>query len=73
MPDGQRLKVLCATVEDRAGVPGEILEAAGKGLLVAAGEGALRLLEVQPAGKCAMDGASYLRGYPLVPGVRLTC
>jgi methionyl-tRNA formyltransferase len=71
MPDGQRLKVLRAAVEDRAGAPGEILEAAGRGLLVAAGEGALRLLEVQPAGKCAMDGASYLRGYPLVPGIRL--
>jgi len=73
MPDGQRLKVLCSAIEDRAGVPGEILEAAGRGLLVATGEGALRLLAVQPAGKCAMDGDSYLRGYPLVPGVRLTC
>jgi methionyl-tRNA formyltransferase len=71
MPDGQRLKVLCAAVEDRAGVPGEILETAGRGLLVATGEGALRLLEVQPAGKCVMDGASYLRGYPLVQGIRL--
>ncbi|MEI8205457.1 MAG: methionyl-tRNA formyltransferase [Kiritimatiellales bacterium] len=71
LPDGQRLKVLSVSVEDRSGVPGEILEAAGSGLLVAAGERALRLLEVQPAGKCAMDGASYLRGYPLVPGIRL--
>ena len=71
MPDGNRLKVLSAAVEDRSGPPGEILEAAGAGLLVAAGEGALRLLEVQPAGKCAMDGSSYLRGYSPVPGVRL--
>lgn len=71
MPDGQRLKVLCAAVEDRSGAPGEILEASGAGPLVAAGEGALRLLEVQPAGKNAMDGASYLRGYPLPPGLRL--
>lgn len=71
MPDGQRLKVLRAAVETRSGSPGEILEAAGTGLLIAAGEGALRLLEVQPAGKKAMDGASYLRGYPLKPGIRL--
>lgn len=71
MPDGQRLKVLCASVEDRSGQPGEILETEGAGLLVAAGEGALRLIEVQPAGKRAMDGASYLRGYPLEPGLRL--
>lgn len=71
MPDGQRLKVLCAAVEGRSGVPGEILEAAGRGLLVATGEGALRLLKVQPSGRCAMDGASYLRGYPPAPGIRL--
>jgi methionyl-tRNA formyltransferase len=71
MPDGQRLKVVRAAVEDRAGSPGEILEATGAGLLIATGEGTLRLLEVQPSGKCVMDGASYLRGYPLTPGVRL--
>jgi len=71
LPDGQRLKVLRAGVEKRDGAPGEILEAEGAGPLVAAGEGALRLLEVQPAGKCAMDGASYLRGYPLVQGSQL--
>jgi methionyl-tRNA formyltransferase len=71
LPDGRRLKVLRAAVEDRAGAPGEILEAKGSGLLVAAGQGALRLLEVQPAGKCAMDGASYLRGRPPAPGSRL--
>lgn len=71
LPDGQRLKILKAGVEARAGIPSEVLEGGGAGLLVATGEGALRLLEVQPAGKCAMDGASYLRGYPMAPGVRL--
>jgi len=71
MPDGQRLKILRAAVEDRSGMPGQILEAAGAGLLVAAGEGSLRLLEVQPAGKCVMDGAAYLRGHPPAAGVRL--
>lgn len=70
LPDGQRLKILRAAVENRKGVPGELLEASGPGLLVAAGEGALRLLEVQPAGKCAMDGASYLRGHSPAPGSR---
>jgi methionyl-tRNA formyltransferase len=71
MPDGQRLKVVSAVVEDHAGFPGEVLDVAGAGPLVAAGKGALRLLEVQPSGKRVMDGASYLRGYPLTPGVRL--
>lgn len=72
MPDGRRLKIVRAAVEDRAGAPGEILDAGEGGPLVAAGEGALRLLEVQPAGKGSMDGASYLRGYPLMPGLRLS-
>ncbi len=71
MPDGQRLKVVRAAVGDRTGIPGEILDVSGAGPLVATGEGSLRLLEVQPSGKRSMDGASYLRGYPLTPGVRL--
>lgn len=71
MPDGQRLKVVRAAVESRIGTPGEILETTGAYPLIAAGEGALQLLEVQPAGKCVMDGASYLRGYSLTPGIRL--
>jgi methionyl-tRNA formyltransferase len=70
-PDGRRLKVLRAAVEDRTGTSGEVLESTGSGLLVAAGEGALRLLEVQPAGKNAMDGAAYLRGYSPEPGLHL--
>ncbi len=68
----QRLKVLVARVEDGCGEPGEVLEAAGDGLLVATGEGALCLIDVQPAGKKVMDGAAYLRGYPTVPGAHLS-
>jgi methionyl-tRNA formyltransferase len=72
LPDGSRLKILKTAVEVcTGGIPGEILEAAGAGPLVAAGKGALRLIEVQPSGKCAMDGASYLRGYPMPKGMRL--
>jgi methionyl-tRNA formyltransferase len=71
LPDGSRLKILKTVVEVRIGAPGELLEAGGKGPLVATGDGALRLIEVQPSGKCAMDGASYLRGYPMPQGVHL--
>jgi methionyl-tRNA formyltransferase len=72
-PSGsQRLMILRAAVEPGCGSPGEILDAAGSGPLVATGEGALRLLEVQPAGKRAMDGAAYLRGHPLQPGTCLS-
>lgn len=72
MPDGQRLKIVRVSVEVCKGAPGEILDVSGAGPLVAAGEGSLRLLEVQPSGKCVMDGASYLRGYSLTPGVLLS-
>lgn len=67
----QRLTVWRAAAEPGRGAPGEILDVSGAGPLVAAGEGALRLLNVQPAGKRPMDGAAYLRGHPLRPGIRL--
>ena len=67
----QRVKVLRARAEAGSGVPGEVLDAGGDGPLVATGSAALRLLEVQPAGKKLMDGPAYLRGYPLEPGSQL--
>lgn len=67
----QRLKIFSARVESGSGSPGEILDAAGDGFLVATGEGALRLTDVQPAGKKTMAGAAYLRGYPLQQGDQL--
>ena len=66
-----RVKIFRAEVESGRGAPGEILDVSGAGPLVATGEGALRLLEVQPAGKRFMDGAAYLRGHPLRSGDRL--
>lgn len=49
--------------------PGTILPAKGK-LLVAAGEGVLELLEVQPAGKKRMSGRDFWNGYLPKPGER---
>ena len=66
-----RIKIFRAEVESGCGIPGEVLDVSGSGPLVATSEGALRLLEVQPAGKRAMDGAAYLRGYPLHSGDQL--
>lgn len=71
LPGGERLKVWNAAVEERCGSPGELLDVSGAGPLIAAGERALRLLEVQPAGRKVMDGAAYLRGCSLEPGMRL--
>lgn len=51
--------------------PGTILEAEGDALVVAAGEGALALEILRPAGKKAMNAAAFLRGYPVVRGDRL--
>ncbi len=63
---GQRLQIRRArALTERSGVPGQILElptAAGRGPVVAARNGAVELLLVQPQGKRAMSGADYLRG-----------
>ena len=62
---GTRLKVLRTEVaSDGGGRPGEVL-ADG---LVAAGEGALRLVEVKPAGKRAMTAEEMFRGLRPAPG-----
>lgn len=48
--------------------PGEVVTADGGRLVIAAGEGALELLRVQPSGKRVLDSAEFLRGYPVLPG-----
>ncbi|MGF7029815.1 methionyl-tRNA formyltransferase [Paenibacillus mucilaginosus] len=52
-------------------VPGTVLEAGERGIAVAAGSGVLRLTEVQPAGKKAMDAATLVRGGQLQRGTVL--
>ena len=58
----ERVKVLRAGLADGSGVPGEVLDDA---LTVACGSGAVRLLELQRAGKKPMGAAEFLRGFPL--------
>lgn len=50
--------------------PGTVLEADGR-LLIAAGSGAIELLEIQPAGKRTMTASEFLRGHPMKPGQQL--
>ena len=64
----ERLKVLNARVADGKGVPGEVLDDT---LLVACAEGAVRLTEVQRAGKRPVSAVEFLRGCKLRPGDRL--
>lgn len=66
---GERLKILYAEPCDGRGTPGDVLDAA---LTIATGDGALKLLRVQRAGKTPMAPQDFLRGFPLKPGDRLT-
>lgn len=52
-------------------IPGMVLEAGDRGIAVATGDGVLRITELQPAGKKAMDAAAFARGGQLTPGTVL--
>ncbi|MDD9899745.1 MAG: methionyl-tRNA formyltransferase [Alphaproteobacteria bacterium] len=65
MRNGKRLKVLEAEIADGSGKPGAILH---RDLIVACGEGALKLTRVQPQDKKPMDGLSYVNGLHLNVG-----
>ncbi len=65
LPGGELLKVWRAVEEAGNGRPGELLD---DHLLVATGRGALRLVEVQPAGKPRMPASAFLNGHPLHKG-----
>ena len=65
---GMRMKALRCRLGAGQGEPGEALD---DGLLIACGEGALRLLEVQREGRGPMQAADFLRGNPLPAGNKL--
>jgi methionyl-tRNA formyltransferase len=60
--DSQNLKIFSASVVDLNGQPGELLRS-DKDLIVAAGQSALSLAEIQLEGKLRMNTAEFLRGY----------
>ncbi len=64
----ERIKVLRSTLGDGRGQPGEVLD---DRLTIACGEGAVRLVEIQRAGKRAMTSEEFLRGVTLPRGTRL--
>jgi methionyl-tRNA formyltransferase len=69
------LKIHRAKVEDAdsQGVPGSVAVASpNDGIVISCGKGQLRLLDVQPEGKNAMDGASFVRGYRLQEGISIS-
>jgi methionyl-tRNA formyltransferase len=66
--EGVRIKALLSRVGQGAGAPGEVLD---DNLLIACGEGAVRLLTVQREGRGPLAAGVFLRGQPVPAGARL--
>ena len=66
---GERLKILVAEPVGGNGRPGEVIS---DDLTISCGDGALKLLKVQRAGKSAMAAAELLKGFALPRGTLLT-
>jgi methionyl-tRNA formyltransferase len=65
---GERVKILAAETVEGQGPPGHLID---DRLTVACGAGALRLLKLQRAGKAALPGQDFQRGFPLARGTAL--
>jgi methionyl-tRNA formyltransferase len=66
--DALRVKVLRLTRGEGSGPPGTVLDGS---LTVACGDGAVRLVQVQRAGRQPMSAAEFQRGTPIPAGTRL--
>ena len=66
----ERVKVLRTLLlpDSPGGPPGTVLDNA---FAIACGQGAVRVVEVQRAGKRPMSAAEFLRGLPIAPGARI--
>ena len=69
--DGLEVKLFRAVVAEGRGEPGTMLTAGGR-LLIATGQGAVEVEEVQPAGKERMGAADWMRGRGAAVGRRFT-
>ncbi|MDO5134440.1 MAG: methionyl-tRNA formyltransferase [Eubacteriales bacterium] len=71
---GKSLKVWKSQVEEteQKGEPGTVFAVDKKGIHVLCGQGGLILTEVQLEGKKRMDAESFLRGFSVEPGTKLT-
>lgn len=65
---GERIKVLSAAVMELSGAPGDVLDGQ---LTIACGDGAIRPLAVQRAGRGVMTSNELLRGFSIDIGTRL--
>ena len=69
--DGREVKLFGAHVVEERGSPGAV-RSTDDGLLITAGSGAVRVDEVQPAGKPRMTAADWVRGRGVRAGQRFT-
>jgi methionyl-tRNA formyltransferase len=65
------LKIWRAGVAQANGEPGAVLETGPEGIVVACGNGALKIQELQRAGGKRLTAAQFLAGFPLAAGERL--
>jgi methionyl-tRNA formyltransferase len=65
------LKIYRTSPSKGSGEPGEVIEAEGESLVVACGERAIEVKEIQREGKAKMSAEEFLRGYTFHPGDRL--
>lgn len=63
-----RIKVLRCAIADGRGEPGEVID---DHLTIACGDGAIRVSQLQRAGKQPMTAEEFLRGTPIAKGVRV--
>lgn len=66
--DGTSMKIWKAVPDANGGVPGTVLSANKDGIVVACGEGALRLCELQKAGGKRLVAGQFLAGTPIAVG-----
>jgi methionyl-tRNA formyltransferase len=70
-PKSQRLKIWKAEIVERSGSAGKIILADKNGIVVACGQNALRVLELQREGGRRMNSAEFLAGCALKVGEKL--
>ncbi len=68
---GETLKIAHTEVVAGAGEPGQVLDATDDGVVVACGDGAIRIGALQLPGKKMLAAADFLRGHSLPAGQQL--
>ncbi|MGQ0509867.1 MAG: methionyl-tRNA formyltransferase [Betaproteobacteria bacterium] len=68
---GETLKLWRARCVAGSAAPGEVIAAGAEGIVVACGQGALEIQELQRAGGKRLEAAAFLRGFPVAAGERL--